>query len=607
MVKTVRIGGASAAWGDTGEGMRQLVDAGSVDYIVGDYLAEVTMSILARMHAKSDEMGYIPDWLAAVRPVLGKIAGQGIKLVTNSGGINPLRCRDAFCAMAAEEGVDLKVATITGDNLLVIEEEIRESGLPEMFTEAGMPEKFESVNAYLGAIAIARALKEGADVVITGRVVDSALALGPLMYEFDWAPDDFDQLAQGSLAGHVIECGVQATGGISTDWELVSDGWANMGFPIIECVADGSFTVTKPAGTGGRIVPHTVAEQIVYEIGNPAEYRLPDVICDFRGVQLESEGQDRVIVRGATGRAPASHYKVCGVWHDGFRLISTYLVAGGSAAARGRRMAEALIDRTGRLIAEKGMTPYSETSIELIGAGDSYGPCRRDDQAREVLVKIGLRHADKKALEVFAKEFATPAVSTAQGVSGIFAGRPKPVPVFRVHSFMWPKKKVGVQVHIGERVIDVDMPVFETAPDPTPMPTPSADIAKPSDPMVPLRSIAIGRSGDKGDDANIGIIARQPEFLPRILAEVTEGAVADWFAHYLEGSVTRYVIPGFSGVNFLLTKVLNGGGSSSLRFDPQAKTFAQLLLDMPVRVPARWLETGGALAQATLAQEAEGK
>ncbi|WP_239520706.1 acyclic terpene utilization AtuA family protein [Pseudooceanicola aestuarii] len=599
MDKTIRIGGASAAWGDTTLGMAQLVEAGGLDYIVGDYLAEVTMAILARMRAKSDDAGFIPDWLTSVRPVLGQIHAAGTRLITNSGGMNPLACRDAFQAMAAEAGLTFRVAVVTGDDLLAQQEEIRASGLPEMFTGASMPEAFRSLNAYLGAGAIARALDEGADVVITGRVVDSAMVLGPLVHEFGWAMDDWDRLAQGSLAGHVIECGAQATGGLITDWEDVQDGWADMGFPIIDCVEDGSFTVGMPAGKGGRITPAAVAEQIVYEIGDPAAYRLPDVTCDFRDVRLEQVGPDRVRVSGARGYAPGRNYKVCGTWHDGFRLISTYMLAGGAAAARGRRMAEALIERTERLMSARGFAPYTETSVEVIGADDSYGPAARRDAAREVIVKIGLRHADARALEVFAHEFVAPGVSTAQGLTGAFGGRPRPAPVLRVHSFLWPKSDTPVHLHQEGGVTAVGIPAPGGGTQLAGPAAPQADPGQPGDPHVPLRAIAVGRSGDKGNDANIGLIARDPALLPRLLGEVTEEAVAQWFAHYLRGDVTRFVMPGFSAVNFLLTRVLGGGGSASLRYDPQAKTYAQVLLDMPVRVPADWLAPAGPLAGVT--------
>lgn len=210
------------------------------------------------MRAQSDTAGFIPNRLASVKPVLRPIREAGIRLVTNSGGMNPLACQDAFIAMAQDAGVAFRVAVITGDDLLGREEEIRASGIAEMFTGAPMPGAFRSLNAYLGATAIARALDAGADVVITGRVVDSALVLGPLMHEFGWSPTDYDKLAQGSLAGHVIECGAQGTGGLTTDWELVADGWADMGFPIIDCEPDGRFTVSKPAGKGGRITPDTM-------------------------------------------------------------------------------------------------------------------------------------------------------------------------------------------------------------------------------------------------------------------------------------------------------------------------------------------------------------
>lgn len=596
MSRKVRIGGASAAWGDTVHGMRQLVEAGGMDYIVGDYLAEVTMAILARMKAKSGTAGFIPDWMQSVKPVVSQIKEQGVKLITNSGGMNPLSCRDTFNEMAADVGMEFKVAVITGDDLSVAEAAIRGSGRAEMFTGAGMPEAFGSLNAYLGAIAIARALEAGAEVVITGRVVDSALVLGPLMHEFSWAEDDWDKLAQGSLAGHVIECGAQGTGGLNTDWEEVADGWSDMGFPFVECEADGRFTVGMPEGKGGLITPETVAEQIVYEIGDPSSYRLPDVVCDFRAVQLVQDGPGRVVVTGARGRPPGPDYKVCGTWHDGFRTICTYLVAGGDAAARGRRMAEALISRTDRLIRENGFVPYSGTSIEVIGAGDSYGPAFRNDCAREVVVKIGLRHPDPRALDIFAREFATPAVSTAQGTTGAFGGRPKPTPVLRVHSFLWPKTQTPVHLHIDGNATVVEVSVFDEVPEVPAAGAPVIDTGEEGDPCVRLRAIAVGRSGDKGDDANIGLIARRPEFLPRLLGEVTEDRVAQWFAHFLAGTVSRYVMPGLSGVNFLLTRVLDGGGSASLRYDPQAKTYAQILLDMPIRVPGAWLAQDGPLS-----------
>lgn len=598
--KVVRIGGASAAWGDTVHGAGQLVHRGAVDYLVGDYLAEVTMAILSRLRSKDPQAGFIPDWLASVRPVLPEIKAQGIRLITNAGGMNPSALRDAFLAAAAEAGLSFRVAVVTGDDLGGQQDELRAAAPREMFTDAPLPARLASCNAYLGARPIAAALDAGAEVVITGRCVDSALVLGPLMHEFGWGADDHDLLAAGSLAGHVIECGAQATGGLFTDWRDVANGWDDMGFPVIECQADGSFVVTRPEGTGGVVTPATVAEQIVYEIGDPQAYHLPDVICDFADVRLEQTGPDRVRVRGARGRAPGPEYKVCATWADGFRLLTTYLIAGFEAAAKGRATAQALVRRTQRLMAARGFADYREVSIEVIGAEDTWGAQARADLregAREVVVKIGLRHDDPKALEVFAREFAHPGVSMAQGLTGVLHGRPKPAPVVRVFSFLWPKAAVPVTVDLDGQAID--MPALpggslSAVPERPSFPAftmPAGDTA-----MVPLRALVWARSGDKGDDANIGLIARQADFYPLLCAQMTEAVVASFFAHYLKGSVTRYALPGFHALNFHLRAVLGGGGSASLRYDPQAKTYAQMLLDLPVTVPSAWVAPGGVLA-----------
>ncbi len=594
-MKTINIGSSAAAWGDTIEGVGQLLKTGKLDYLVGDYLAEVTMAILAKIQAKDPEAGYVPDWIASIKPHLAEIKKQGIKLVTNSGGMKPLACRDALLAAAQEAGIAFKIAVITGDDLMTQEEYIRAAGLREMFNGNALPAKMISMNAYLGAAPIAEALSMGADVVITGRSVDTAMVLGPLMHEFNWGLNDFDKLAAGSLAGHIIECGTQATGGLYTDWEEVADGWDNMGFPIVECHENGDFVVFKPDNTGGKVSFGTVAEQMVYEIGDPQDYRLPDVTCDFSQTQLNEVETDRVLVTNVKGRAPSNFYKVCGTCADGFRLLTTYMVAGWEADKKARKAAEALIKRSQRLMAERGFADYGETSIEVIGAEDTYGANRQITHAREVIVKIGLRHHDPKALNVFAKEFAVPAVAMAQGISGIFGGRPVPGPVVKIHSFLIEKSNVDVCILFGDKVtkfnpaagLDHD-PIIHH--DSIPLAdTPSQAV------LVPLRALVWGRSGDKGNHANIGLISRKPEFAPFVKAQITSEKVAQFFAHYLNGQVTRYEMPGINGFNFMLEDVLDGGGTGSLRYDPQAKTFAQMFLDVPVSVPSEWLVSNGPL------------
>ncbi len=267
--KVVRIGGASGFWGDSSVAAPQLVGSGMVDYLVFDYLAELTMAILAAARSRNPELGYATDFVeVAMKSVLADVAARGIKVVSNAGGINPQGCADALTGLARDMGIALKVAVVEGDDVSDKIPALRESDQRDMFTGAPLPERILSANAYLGALPIAQALAAGADVVITGRCVDSAVTLGPLIHEFGWSPTDYDLLAAGSLAGHVIECGAQATGGLFTDWEQIPD-WANIGYPVIECHADGTFVVTKPEGTGGRVLAAAVAEQVLYEIGDP--------------------------------------------------------------------------------------------------------------------------------------------------------------------------------------------------------------------------------------------------------------------------------------------------------------------------------------------------
>ncbi|OJU40570.1 MAG: terpene utilization protein AtuA, partial [Alphaproteobacteria bacterium 65-37] len=430
--KTVRVGCHSGFWGDTETAAVQLVRHGNVDYLVSDYLAEVTMSIMAAQKLRNPQAGYATDFVTAVMgPLAREIAEKKIKVVTNAGGVNPQACREAVLKACEAAGVTLKVAVVTGDDILPRVAEFRAAGVREMDTGAELPAKIASMNAYLGGFPIARALDEGADVVITGRCVDSAVTLGALIHAFGWGMDDHDRLAAGTLCGHIIECGAQCNGGNFTDWRLVPD-YDNIGFPVAEVDADGAFVLGKPDGTGGLITTATVAEQMLYEIGDPRAYIVPDVVCDFTGATYEQVGKDRVRVAGAKGRPATDTYKVSTTWPDGFKFSSIFMLGGREAAAKGRHSAEAIIKKTRRLFAERGLPDYREVSIEVIGSEATYGPHSRAGEAREVVVKIAARHDQKEALSLLGREIAPMATGGVVGMAGSFgAGRVSPSPVIR--------------------------------------------------------------------------------------------------------------------------------------------------------------------------------
>ena len=588
--RVVRIGGASGFWGDSSVGAPQLVASGQIDYLVFDYLAELTMSILAGARLKKPELGYATDFVAvAMKAVLKDVVTHGIRVVSNAGGVNPQGCADALATLAAEQGVALKIAVVSGDDVSPLLPELRQSSSPvhELQTGAPLPERVLSANAYLGARPIQAALDAGAQVVITGRCVDSAVTLGVLMHEFQWQPGDFDRLAAGSLAGHIIECGCQATGGLHTDWDTVPD-WPNIGYPIVECSADGSFVVTKPAGTGGKLTPAVVGEQMLYEIGDPAAYLLPDVVADFTQVRIEQAGEHRVRVHGARGRAPTGSYKVCATYVDGFKTAAQLTIVGFDAVPKARRTGEAILARTGALFVQQGLGPYSGTQLEVLGAESCYGPHAQTQvqHIREAVLRLAVTHPRKDALELFSREVAPAGTSWSPGTTGAGGGRASVSPSIRQYAFLLDKARVRPLVHIDGQSVDVpeaaavpEAPLPARTNDALPLATPGDDAIE-----VPLIRLAWARSGDKGDTSNIGVIARHPELLPLLRAQLTEARVAAWLAHLVQGRVTRHEVPGIHAFNFVCEQALGGGGMASLRNDPLGKGMGQILLALPVRV-----------------------
>ena len=585
----VRIGGASGFWGDSMVGAPQLARSGLIDYLVFDYLAETTMSILAAARAKKPEFGYATDFVdSAMRLVLPEVMRRGIKVIANAGGINPRGCADALAALASSMGLTPRIAVVEGDDVSALMPALREEGVRDMFTAEPLPTEVLSASAYFGALPIAAALGAGADIVITGRCVDSAVTLGALIHEYGWSPGDHDRLAGGSLAGHIIECGCQATGGLFTDWQDVPD-WAHIGYPVVECADDGSFVLTKPPGTGGLVRSACVAEQLLYEIGDPASYLLPDVSCDFRQVRIEQVGADRVRVSGARGRAPTATYKVSATQLDGFRCAGTLAIVGIDAAAKARRTGEAIVERTRDILKQMGLPDYSAVRIELFGAESLYGPHSRTRATREAMVRVVVDHPLKKALEMFAREIAPAGTSWSPGTTGASAGRPSPSPLIKPFSFLLDKARAPASVWIGGERVAVSVAAGEAVP-PAAAETrePAAWVDPPGEAMVevPLVRFAYGRSGDKGNISNIGLVARRPEWLPLLWQRVTPEVVQRYFAHLVRGRVERFLLPGIDAINFTLHDALDGGGPAAGRFDPLGKGMAQMLLDMPVAVPA---------------------
>jgi hypothetical protein len=601
--RIVRIGGASGAWGDSPRAIPQLLRE-PVNYLMMDYLAEVSMSLLARARMKAPDGGFPPDFIAYLKDHLPAMAERRIKVVSNGGGVNPRGCAAAMQKVCDDFSLPLKIAAIEGDDVMPLIDGLRANGTREALSGAALPPRLLSANAYLGALPIKAALDGGADIVITGRCADSALALGILMHEFGWTDDDYDRLAAGSLVGHLLECGAQGVGGLHTDWRAVPN-WENIGYPIAECRADGGFVVTKPAQTGGLVTPGTVAEQALYEIGDPAAYILPDVIADFSEVRLEQDGADRVRVTGARGRRPTEQYKVSATYQDGFRAVATVSIVGPEAADKAERTGEALVARARMAFKEQGLPDFTATHIEALGSEAAYGPQSRARGSREVLLRLVVVHPEAKCLDLLARELGSVGISFAPGTTGIYGGRPKPAPHIRLYTFFIDKSALPPpKVWLGGTEFPVPIPAGWPQTWARQKSDRSSDtgqnrvIEQSADGphiKVPLIRLALARSGDKGNTSNVAIIARHRAYVPVLRREVTSQRMAEHFRSLVEGPVERFEAPGLCAFNFLMHEALGGGGMASLRIDPQGKAYASMALEMMVSVPIeilRRVETG---------------
>jgi hypothetical protein len=592
MEKIVRIGGASAQLLDSVNSVQQLLGVEQLDYLVFDYLGEGSMGHLSMMSKMSPEGGYAGDFVNVhMLPNLAAILARGIRVVANAGGVDPGACAAALRKAAEAAGLKPRIAHIEGDDLRARIDELAAQSHRDMFDGREFPQAVESINAYLGAFPIAEALALGADIVIVGRSVDSAVTLGPLIHEFGWREDAHDLLAAGTLIGHLLECGTQVTGGTYTDWREVPD-WANGGFPVAECHADGSAVITKPEGTGGCVLEGTVIEQMLYEVSDPQAYLVPDVSCDFSQVRVESVGRDRVRVSGARGRAPSDTYKVCATYHCGWRCTVMHPIVAIDAVARAERQAAALFKRGNALLAQRGLQPWLGTHVDVIGSEATFGAHARAGarRCREVMCRMVVEHRERAAVELFGRESF--AALTTMSAGSLMPVSPVLMPSLRVFSFLLHKSQVAVRLRLDGESRTVTLGC-DGGFDPQGIERAAAPVA-PEDttqPMteVPLVALALGRSGEKGNLFNVAVIARSPEYLPWLSAALDTGAVADWYAHLFDDvtqrRVERFEVPGVHAINFVVHECLGGGIMGSMRIDAAAKGMAQLLMEFPVRVP----------------------
>ncbi|MEO7041218.1 MAG: acyclic terpene utilization AtuA family protein [Gemmatimonadaceae bacterium] len=425
--RVVRVAGGQGFWGDSLDAPRQQVDNGPIDYLMLDYLAEVTMSILQKQKERDPSMGYARDFIGAMDSVMEAVTERGVRVVANAGGVNPPACATAVQAVAKKRGKSLRIGVVTGDDLLPRLDELLAQGHVLAHMETGealqtVRDRVLSANAYIGSAPIVEALTRGAQVVITGRSTDTALTMAPIRFEYGWSDTDYDRLAAGIVAGHIIECGAQCSGGNCLyDWRNIPD-LANVGYPIADAYADGSFVITKHPGTGGRVSIHTVSEQLVYEMGDPHAYITPDVIADFTTIHLEDAGPDRVRVYGIKGAAPTDKLKVSIAYRAGFKAVGTLVYSWPDALDKAHAADGILRARLQRL----GLH-FDEILTEYVGVSATHGQLAGAPSVDlpEVQLRIGVRSDDRAMVERFTREIAPLVLNGPPSVTGFAGGRPK--------------------------------------------------------------------------------------------------------------------------------------------------------------------------------------
>ncbi len=599
MSKIIRIGNAGGYWGDDPDALERQVFGGRLDYISMDFLAEITMSIMQKQRAKNPSLGYARDFIPMLEKVLKKTLDDNTTIITNAGGVNPESCARAIKEMASELGLNPKIAVVTGDDILTDLQVLHSNGVSFNNMETGeefhsIQDRVQAANVYFGAAPVVEALKLNPDIIITGRVTDTGITVAPMIYEFGWAMDDWDKIAAGIISGHIMECGAQATAGNFTDWELV-ESYDNIGYPISEVEEDGTFTVTKHPGTGGMVSVDTVREQVFYEMGNPKAYITPDVVADFSTIRLVQDGKDRVRVSGIKGYEPTPLYKISMAYSDGYKAVGQILISGPHARKKAEAFAKIFWKRLG--------TDFEATETEYFGWNACHRSLGQSDDGNEILLRLGARSFEQPALKRFGKMIPSLILSGPPGVA-VTGGVPRIQEVVSYWPALIDKNLVTPKIAVFDDGLKEITEINTTLTGNFTAPEDDVQVAteaneeleetlseKDNPSAATLLNICLGRSGDKGDTCNIGVLARSEKAYHFLNEYLTAQRVKNLFRELAYGKVIRYKIDGLLGFNFLLEESLGGGGTMTMRIDAQGKTFAQALLRQKVVIPADVLES----------------
>ncbi|QEG01586.1 hypothetical protein Mal15_56630 [Stieleria maiorica] len=572
----VRIGNAHGFWGDRIEAAAEmLASEPELDFITLDFLAEVSLSIMAAQRERDPQAGYADDFIQVLETLVPYFQQGGrCRMVTNAGGLNPLGCAIASQRLLQRTNCpEKKIAVIAGDDVMTLltcdsnREQLR--NLDTRQSIDAVEEHLLTANAYIGASPIAQALSRGADLVIAGRVADPSLTVGPCLAHFGWDPDDYNRIAGATVAGHLIECGTQVTGGISTDWLRVPES-SRIGFPIAEVSQDGTCVITKPNGSGGWVNESTVKEQLLYEIGDPDAYLSPDAIVSLKSVQVRQIGADRVCISGARGLPPPPNLKVSATYHAGYWAAAQLSIIGQQAHEKACRAGAGVLQR----LADAGLT-FQNSCVDVIGS----------HEFSEVVMRLAVADRSRNHVERFCRSVMPLITAGPPGTTGYAFGRPK------VHSLIryWPCLIARDQLEI--EVSFLPQSDTDTAEGPPPSPArPSATAAVRSSPDVTtstreatgrLVDVALARSGDKGINANLGVIARRPGDYPQLESWLTAARVAEHFG-VDPLTVRRFEMPNLDALNFVLSGML----LNPIALDAQGKALGQKLLQIPL--PEAW-------------------